>query len=134
MPTADTYGVGTRGGYRHTDAEVFSMGGPRSLQCPRDFAPPGRFGGRDGYPHGGANGVTPSHSRARSPGDTFRFSDSQIFSASLMPHRRCDVHEKGFGCLVEELKVGGPPIQLGAPIAVIRGGRRVRRIRALISH
>ena len=68
------------------------------------------------------------------PGLPATLSDSQIFSASPMPHRRCEIHEKGFGCLVEELKVGDPPIQPGAPIAVIRGDRRVPRIRALISH
>jgi len=44
-------------------------GGPRSLQSPRDFAPPERFGGRDGYPHGGANGAAPGDA-----GDTLSYS------------------------------------------------------------
>jgi hypothetical protein len=37
-------------------ARLLRPGGGRTLvalQCPRDFAPPGRFGGRDGYPMAG---------------------------------------------------------------------------------
>ncbi len=39
-----------------------------SHRSPPGRPPPEQFRGRDGYPHGGANGATPGHSRARLPG------------------------------------------------------------------
>jgi len=52
-------------------------GGPRSLQCPRDCAPPGRFGARDGDTHAAPNDATPGRSRARDSAATSGFSVSR---------------------------------------------------------
>ena len=56
-------------------------GGPRPLQSSRGCTPLGRFGGRDGYPHGGAKGATPGRSRARTPGglDFGKVSPAAVF-------------------------------------------------------
>ena len=74
--------TGCAAGITGARPERRGRGGPRPLQSSRGFAPPRRFGGRDGYPHAGANGAAPGRSRARAPGDPFGISDSPIFGPS----------------------------------------------------